>query len=214
MPSSSSAKRSPRRAAASKSGTRGRSSSGRRPPKPVVAQQMNQELQTFVLDFESRVKRRQTMAVLYFAEDVMHRRGIGPSDLRDLFLTARLSPPANPSIQLSDLAKQGLVLKLPGRGPSRYVLASPGRALVRPEREEKASQGSHGPLIERIRALPNASERSYLEEAADCLEVGARRGAVVMGWAAAMANLRTKVETGLISAFNTEFARINPNSRK
>ncbi|HEU4758858.1 MAG TPA: hypothetical protein VFT91_02635, partial [Dehalococcoidia bacterium] len=74
------------------------------------------------------------------------------------------------------------------------------------------------PLTRQLRqqagAVPDKDQREYLEEAIICLEAGALRAAVVMGWTAAVWNLRRKVRALGLATFSAEFSRRWPQSKK
>jgi len=63
--------------------------------------------------------------------------------------------------------------------------------------------------IEAILKSTTDDERNYLLEAIDCLRVGAKRAAVIMGWCAAIDRLHRKVESLGFDTFNQKTKEMN-----
>jgi hypothetical protein len=68
-------------------------------------------------------------------------------------------------------------------------------------------------LLEILEDVTDAKLRSYLEEAVDCLRVGARRAFVLMAWQGAMNQIREAVAGRDLADVNAELRTIDSKAR-
>jgi len=189
---------------------------------------MDETLRQFIRTCNPRGTAQTALFIGYHLEVIEARGGFTAREIRGGFIAARVTPPANPSDVLGRLQKRRLVVLLEAGPPRRCALSQQGLeiasarlneigwfASVAPERTEIVREISEK-LHQDVMSVADEAERDFIQEALACLHpaVNAYRAAVIMGWSAAVYNLRNKVMAKGLAAFNTEFQRRFPRSKK
>ncbi len=175
----------------------------------------NPQLAAFMRAAPGKNQASRAIAICYHLEEKEGLRPITAPIVRRAYLSVPIKPPANIPRLLAKMATDGLLVRLHPARPE-YVLSDSARQTFKPLLAQPPSPIE--PLIDQLRqqtaAISDKDEKEYLEEALTCLHAGALRAAIVMGWTAAVWNLRGKVAAVGLSAFNSEFSRRWPQSKK
>jgi hypothetical protein len=141
---------------------------------------------------------------IYFLTIIKGQDVARPSDVGRCFEISRLPKYSNVSTYLSRNSKKRK------NQPPRFLNISGGYQLERNAQLELEKSLNTGParietsLLMR-RLLPkisNPQEETFLQEAIDCYEIGARRAAIVMAWILAIHHLHSYVLKHALGAFN------------
>lgn len=168
------------------------------------------------------------LAICYYVELV---EGITPfrvNHVENAFRNAKQRAPSNVSRALTRLAHERTLLQRPRGSAKDYELAlatidrfaerltrAGWLASAPPERIHIVREVSQS-LEAALHQISDERERDYVEEALSCLnpQVSAYRAAIVMGWSAAMWNIRRKLERRGLGAFNMEFVKRFPKAKR
>ena len=176
-------------------------------------------LRRFIESLGCKTQAQVALAILYFRSEIDNSDTLPLSNLPGLFADAGHPQPANPSMVMSSLRKQRLVL---ASSPARYRLTSAGVRAIQAsmaanqvslqaaEPLEKTSQD----LARLVQAIRDQTQRGYMEEALRCINCRAYRAAVMMGWCAVMWRLRHDIADGNFPAFVVQLDRLRPGLRR
>lgn len=124
------------------------------------------------------------------------------TELAEQFRQGFLAPPDHLSTRLSQLAK-GKVAPLLRITAGRYSLSIHGIKDVETFIKTKPGTTAATRYLEKlVGRLKESTHRRFLAEAAACLEIGARRAAVVMTWLLTLDHLQEYILTHKLSDFN------------
>jgi hypothetical protein len=168
------------------------------------------------------------LATCYYIEVLQGTVPFRTGDVKQAVRTAKQRAPSNISRALVDLARDGALLVSPRGLVNYYELAQPtidrlaqrltdaGWLSTTPRERIEIIREVSQSLGAALARVSDERERDYVEEALSCLnpEVSAYRAAIVLGWSAAMWNLRKKLDRNGLAAFNAAFARKFPKSKR
>jgi hypothetical protein len=171
-------------------------------------------IREFMSEFTRASHATKVLAIGYYLEVLEGKEPFDVGDIREGYLSAKLSPSSNISAEISTNLKRSLMLS-PQRG--KYALTQPGSETIRGLLQMDAPQEIRERISEKLRSnvltIADADEREYIEEALKCLDVEAYRGAILMGWAACVDNLYRKIEQAGLGAFHQACAQFMKNPR-
>jgi hypothetical protein len=173
----------------------------------------------FLAPLRRSSNRDKILALLYYKHRYDKIASLAVQDIRTALRSARVT--AWRSINVADvLAKSGHYVDSVGARGNRLLwkLTDSGAAHVRtllnlpeaqPEVEHDVS--SLSAVAAKIR---NKEARDYVEEAIKCLQIGARRAAVVFLWVGAVRVLQTKMIRKPTTTLNAAVQKHDPKARK
>lgn len=180
---------------------------------------MQEKLELFllqILDFGQQSSGSLIDYFVYFLTIIEKRESIRPVDVESCFELAHLTPYSNVSAYLSRNAKST-------RNKTPKFIKSRGGYQLERSRQLQIQKDIHsGPakletshlLRSLLPKLNNKREQSFLQEAIDCYEIGARRAAIVMTWILAICHLYEYIFKHELAAFNNALANRKDKSLK
>ena len=143
---------------------------------------------------------------VYFLTIVEQEEAASPAGVARCFELLRIPPYSNIRAYLSKHSKRG--------SKQQFIRAKAGYTLSRAGQLEIQKTLHVGPakletsllLRSLLPKLTDSEERSFLQEAIDCYEIGARRASIVMTWQLAIHHLCRHVIAKEIPAFNAALA--------
>jgi hypothetical protein len=141
---------------------------------------------------------------LYFLTVIEKKRAATPAEVKLCFELSRLQKYSNIASYLSRYSKKTK------SKPAKFIKTREGYSLER-NREVELQKTLHaGPsrietshlLRGLLTKLVDPHERSFLQEAIDCYEIGARRGAIVLVWILTVHHLYQYILKHELTAFN------------
>lgn len=171
---------------------------------------MKDDLEAFTLqipDLTSKSAAELIPYFVYFSTVILGEESATPAGIARCFELLRIPAYSNIRAYLSKHAQRGKA--------QRFVKAKSGYALARSGQLEIQKTLHSGPakletsLLLRglLPKVSDAAERSFLQEAVDCYEIGARRAAIVMTWQVAMHHLCSYVLAKEQTSFNAVLAK-------
>jgi hypothetical protein len=151
-------------------------------------------LAEFLHPIRQSPKREQVLAALYFLKHHRASPDATPGEIKDALVKAQI--PRSRKANVSDVLAK--LIPLVERGASsHWKITGSGEAHVRqqlvlaedvPQVEEDVSS-----LSRLSNSVPDEKVRDYVDEAIKCLQVGARRAAVVFLWAGVVHEIRERI---------------------
>ncbi len=173
---------------------------------------MKEELEAFLLQVPNVSEQPPSILIdyfVYFITVIMKEEAATPAGIERCFEITRLQKYSNISAYLSRHTK-----KVRGK-VSKYIKVKNGYHLERNSELEIQKTLHSGPARQEtshlLRALlskvQDTHKQSFLQEAIDCYEIGARRAAIVLTWALAVHHLYDYIFYNHLAAFNTALAK-------
>lgn len=172
----------------------------------------------FLAPLNRSTNRDKILALLYFRHRYEQQDALTVQDIRHGLQRARVARWRN--INVADvLAKSGHYVTNVGSEGNRLLwrLTDSGAVQVRsllslPEAEPEIEHDVSS-LAAVAARIPNAETREYVEEAIKCLQVGARRAAVVFLWTGAVRVLQERMLNGNRNSLNAAIQKHDPKAR-
>jgi len=171
---------------------------------------MKDELEAFSLQIPDLAKKSAAELIGYFAyfmTVVQEEEAVTSAGVSGCFELLRIPPYSNVSAYLSKHSKRGktqaFIKKKTGYTVSRDHQLAIQKTLHTGPAKLETSLLLRGLLLK----VTDAAERSFLQEAVDCYEIGARRAAIVMTWQMATHHLCAYVLAKELAAFNSVLAK-------
>jgi hypothetical protein len=151
-------------------------------------------LAEFLHPIRQSPKREQVLAALYFFKHQHAKPDATPGELRDALVKAQI--PRSRKANVSDVLAR--LIPLVERGvSSHWKITGSGEAHVREQLaladEHPQAQEDVGSLSRLSRSVDDEKVRDYVNEAIKCLQVGARRAAVVFLWSGVVHEIRERL---------------------
>jgi hypothetical protein len=171
-------------------------------------------LAEFLHPIRQSPKREQVLAALYFFKHHQARLDATPGELRDALVKAQI--PRSRKANVSDVLAKLIPLvergasshwKITGSGET-HVKEQLALADERPQVQEDVSS-----LTRLSRSVRDERVRDYVDEAIKCLQVGARRAAVVFLWSGAIHEVRERAWKVGKQPIETALQSRNPKAR-
>jgi hypothetical protein len=187
------------------------------------------DIREFVSSLQARTHARLVLVVGYYLEVVQQRGYFTSSDIRSAIVSARVgNAPKNVPDVLASLRLKGKLVVIKKTPVRRYALsqkaletltqevASAGWSATAPSEPTKVIREISETLNSKVLQISDPDEQGYIQEAIMCLHpaVNAYRAAIVMGWTAAMYNLRRKIGKSGVTAFNARYQARFPKSKR
>ncbi len=148
-------------------------------------------LAEFLHPIRKSPKREQVVATLYYFKHQWSLPEVAPSEMRTQLIKARI--PRARTANLSAVLGTLIPLVEP-TGKGRWRITDTGEAHVRKQLElptvTQEAQDDVGTLTQLSEDVSDAAVREYVDEAIKCLQVGARRAAVVFIWSGVIHEIR------------------------
>jgi hypothetical protein len=149
----------------------------------------------FMRPFRGESHARKVLAIGYYLEEYEGKDSFEVADIRQGYISAKLSPSSNISVEMrQNIKRDHMFCPQPGR----YALTQAGLESIGAEMPTDEAREIEESISDKLRTdalgIVDTDEREYVEEALRCLGVGAYRGAILMGWAASMNNLYRKIQ--------------------
>ncbi|HET6432647.1 hypothetical protein [Dyella sp.] len=166
---------------------------------------MTSKLEAFAAQIPDVGQRTKSELVSYFAYYLTVIEGQGDTTatkVDECFAKLRIPPYSNIRALLSAKSKRG-------KGQS-FIRTKTGYHLTREAQTEVQQKLHSGPakvetsilLRDLLPKISDPTERSFLQEAIDCYEIGARRAAILMTWLLSLSHLYQHVLKHKLSEFN------------
>lgn len=163
------------------------------------------------LDVVALSHQAKILFVAYFTR-LKGRTDFSANELDGEFRQGHLPPPPNLPVRLAQLA-QGKLAPLIRLRPGRYSLSIYGVREVEDYIKAKPGTAAAAEHLEKlVGRLSEKARQRFLAEAIACLQVGARRTAVIMTWILAADHLQEYILRNHLAAYNTALAR-RPDTR-
>ena len=166
---------------------------------------MNEKLETFIRqipDFQSKTTSELIDYFVYFVTVILEEDSATPASVERCFEAGQLQKYSNTATYLSRHSK---------RSPkAKFIKLKAGYKLERKIQLEIQEALHGGPskqetshlLRSLLSKLSTPEEKSFLQEAIDCYEIGARRSSIVMTWILTLDHLYSHVLNKHLAAFN------------
>ncbi len=170
---------------------------------------MNEKLESFILqipDLQSKTSSTLIDYFVYFITVILEEETATPAGVERCFEVGRLQKYSNIAAYLSKCSKRGSTTK--------FIKLAAGYQLERNVQLEIQKSLHSGPskletshlLRGLLSKLATPEDKSFLLEAIDCYEIGARRAAIVMTWLLTINHLYSYIYKNHLAAFNTVLA--------
>ncbi|MGO3700790.1 hypothetical protein, partial [Halomonas sp.] len=146
---------------------------------------MNQDLDDFVLQIENFEELKKTELIdffVYFITVIKEEDSANSRQLKECFDILRIEPYSNIPSYLSAKSKRG-------KG-KKFIKKKDGYILERSAELDLQKKLSTGPskretsylLRNMLSDITDSHQKSFLQEAIDCYEIGAKRASIVLAW--------------------------------
>lgn len=170
---------------------------------------MNEKLESFILqipDLQAKTSSTLIDYFVYFITVILEEEAATPAGVERCFEVGRLQKYSNIAAYFSKHSKRGSTTK--------FIKLAAGYQLERNVQLEIQKSLHSGPskletshlLRGLLSKLATPEDKSFLLEAIDCYEIGARRAAIVMTWLLTVNHLYSYIYNNHLAAFNTVLA--------
>jgi hypothetical protein len=172
---------------------------------------MNEQLEGFLLQIPNLGDQTPSTLIdyfIYYMTVIGKKEAVASIDVKQCFKLSRLQEYSNIASYLSRHSK-----KTKGK-PAKFIKTVGGYHLERNRQVELQKTLHTGPSRQEtshllrglLSKLVDPHERSFLQEAIDCYEIGARRGAIVLVWILTVHHLYQYILKHELTAFNVALA--------
>lgn len=173
---------------------------------------MKDELDAFSMQIPELSERTAAELIGYFAyfmTVVQREETVTSTSIARCFEILRIPPYSNISAYLSKHAKRGKAQKFIKRKEG-YIVARDHQLSIQKALHTGPAKLETSLLLRGlVPKVSDAAERSFLQEAIDCYEIGARRASIVMTWQLAVHHMCAYVLASELAAFNSVLEKNN-----
>jgi len=166
-------------------------------------------LSTFLLSLPNLKELSVRSRILLVAHHLLQtgRTNFTPGELTQAFADSGVPPPGQVGVQLSKLSR-GKSAPIVKYGPGAYALSIFGQKELQDYLGTAQRPGAgQSALTALVGKISGDAEQRFLAEAIACVEVKARRAAVVMAWAMTVDHLERYVLSHKLIEFNASWGR-------